>query len=152
MIEVCIFLSLFCAILVVGIGIACLSTIKVYAKEKRKLEKAFTRLEHEALKHGLYLYDKVEGLLNKTIIQAKIAEKYSARAHDMALDAITRVGALENATHKVQFVPIKNPLEQNPASQEKLDRLFNPGDEDYDWLEPVEVDPMKIIDSFRRPR
>lgn len=81
------------------------------------------------------------GLVDKHIIQSKISEKYATIAHDKALDAISRVGALEKATHTIQYISAEDKIKNNEQSAKALESLMNPGNEEMsDWTAPFNED------------
>lgn len=77
-------------------------------------------------------------VVNVLYLTARSAERLSLLAHDKAIDALIRVGALEKSTHRVQFMPMEQVLAKNEVAKEKLAKLFNPGNEDFDWNLPFE--------------
>lgn len=82
---------------------------------------------------------RLEGTTAQTHIQSKIAQKMSAMAHDKAVEAQTKVGALEKSTHRVQFMPLDKLLDRNREQSEIVDQLLNPSNENFDWFgEPDE--------------
>lgn len=81
---------------------------------------------------------QVDGALKKNYIKTKIAEKYSERAHQLAIDAMTKATGLEKSTHKVQWIPVDQMIQKNQQAQKKWEKLTNPGDEENDWMLPFE--------------
>ena len=90
-------------------------------------------------------------VLNVLYLVAKSAERLSLLAHDKAIDALVRVGALEKSTHRVQFMPMEQVLAKNQVAKEKLDKLFNPGNEEFDWNLPFEEEDEKVEEEEDEP-
>jgi|DEB0MinimDraft_6_1074348.scaffolds.fasta_scaffold10570_3 hypothetical protein len=79
----------------------------------------------------------VSDKLEQALVRASVAEKVAEKALDMAMEALTKVKAMEQSTHKAYFVnPTTNveelepphPYEGSNISQkdleESLDKLF----------------------------
>ncbi len=117
-------------------------------QERKKLQALFVKNKDlmwsqldTAEKYWDVQVDRCNGRLDQIHIQSKIAEKYSSIAHDKALDAISRVGALEKSTHSVRFVPMEQKAEGNDASMAALRSMLNPGNEDAtSWMDPIRND------------
>lgn len=95
--------------------------------EKKKNEELLRRFQKRL--------SALEGHATQSHIQAKIAQKYSQVAHTAAIEAQTRVGALEKSTHSVQFMPIEKLMERNGTVNQEVDRILNPSQENFDWFD-----------------
>lgn len=81
--------------------------------------------------------DKLRGKFDKTHISSKIAEKTATQASALALDALSRTIGVEKSTHQVQFITAEQMLSKNTAAKKHFDKVLNPSDEEFDWMNPV---------------
>lgn len=84
--------------------------------------------EMDSLKSDLwYKFNRVLGLLDKHVIQSKIAERTAIMANERATQTSIDFKALEKSKTHVKFVPQKDLARFN----EQVEKIFNPGLEDF---------------------
>ncbi len=91
--------------------------------------------------------DKLKGLLVQNQINSKIAEKTADRAHRVAEDALNKVSAMEKSTHKIQFMSAEQVLARNGVAKDQIDKVFNPGNEQFDWMNGILSEDMPDEES-----
>ena len=74
-----------------------------------------------------YKFNRVLGLLDKHVIQSKIAERTAIMANERATQTSIDFKALEKSKTHVKFVPQKDLARFN----EQVEKIFNPGLEDF---------------------
>lgn len=112
---------------------------RLIREETRKIKVELSHLHRKEtqLKHEL---KKIAGVSAEARLKSKIAEKYAAQAHDKAGDALARVIGIEKSTHRVQMMPIEQVLQKNLNAKNEFEKVLNPGEEEWDWDEPLRED------------
>lgn len=130
-------------------GILILFKIRVNGENKflrAVLDEEIQDIKKEAIefqKTAQHQINITRGKVDKGYITAKIAEKTSVQSFNLANEAVLRVGALEKSTHKVHFIPADQALAKNGVAKDKIDKLFNPSGELFDWFEGMEDEDSK---------
>lgn len=97
---------------------------------------------HARLKLLADRISRLEGMTTQAHIQSKVASKMSAMAHDKAVEAQTKVGAIEKSTHRIHFQPLDKVLERNKEQIEAVNNILNPSNEGFDWFGEPEEDEL----------
>lgn len=93
---------------------------------------------------------ELSGKLDKMYVMAKVSEKLSYRAFNLASSANLAVMGLQKALAVPRFMT-KHNAQQNLLAKEGVDKIFSTVDGGYDWLRPVLSDEeLELLDEAQR--
>ena len=74
-------------------------------------------------------------------------DKQVELAYEKAFDAVAQVEGMKRSTHQVQFMPLEKVLEKNQSAQSVMEKIANPGNEDFDFDDAL-LDPEQLAEKY----